>query len=51
MYKKFKVTYPNEMLDKLNDGLNRNKQILVVDVDDGHIIVYADDLLDKCGVV
>ena len=51
MYKKFKVTYPNEMLDKLNDGLNRKKQVLVVSVDDGYIIVFTDDLLSKCGVI
>jgi hypothetical protein len=51
MIKKFKVTHPNEMLGKLNDGLNRHKQVLVVSIDDGYIIIYADDLLDKCGVI
>jgi hypothetical protein len=44
--KRFKVSTVDEMLVKLNVGLNLNKQVLVVSDEIGFTIVFMDGILN-----
>jgi hypothetical protein len=44
--KKFKVKMPDEMLFKLNSGLNLHKEVVVRSDDDGYTIVFSVGVID-----
>jgi hypothetical protein len=39
--KKFKVKMPDEMLAKLNSGLNSHKEVVIRSDDDGYTIIFG----------
>jgi hypothetical protein len=45
--KKFKVKLPDGMLAKLNEGLNRNKEVIIRSDDDGYTIVFGDGFVNE----
>ena len=44
---KFKVHMPDEMLLKLNAGLNSHKEVVIRSDDDGYTIIFSTGVIDE----